>query len=324
MLAIKTLCDKIDKTFFEVLGKSAQAASYLLADLYRYKAKAVGDDKMRIARTLHKLKNKLTKPQIRALWQHITMLPLAQSALLSKDMRQSLKLLKRIMLINRFYLEALDMPALLQAGNEVSEYREVFIALIRKHLLLKGKRDPFSCLDFSYSMLRQGGAEQNFLYLSRYIAQCDELPVVAITQLGSRYSQMAELILKDLTNSRGFFQVGSYYARLHDSLRDTIAVSWQQHLETYPLNTRDEAYLRKELPLLQKRYPEFRKVSFNHRVTRHYQVSPPALPQTVNTASVNTTVIWILPAPIAFLYYGFMRLKQHADETIAQRARMRI
>ncbi|MGE3317904.1 MAG: hypothetical protein AB7I18_01300 [Candidatus Berkiella sp.] len=324
MSAVKTLCDKIDKTFFEVIQKSVQAASYLLADLYRYRAKAKNNDKLRITRTLHKLKLHLSKSQIMALWQSINSLTAAQSVLLSKDMQQSLKMLKRAMLTNEFYLQALDMAALLKAGNSLSEYREVLIALIRKHLLINNKGDPFLCLDFSYRMVRQGGAEQNFLYLSRYIAQCGELPIVAITQLGSRHSQVAELILKDLTNSRGFFQVGALFARLHDSLRDKIALTWQQHLETYPLNTHDEAFLRKELPLLQKRHPEFRKVSFNNRITRHYQSAPPAVPQTMREALTNSAVVWILPAPVSFLYYAFTRLKQHADQTIAERARMRI
>lgn len=323
MLAAKKLCDKVDKTFFEVLGKSVEAASYLLADLYRYKSQAAGDDKLLIASTLHNLKRRLSKPQIKLLWQSINSQPKAKSALLSKDMQLSFKILRRAMLANEFYLQALDMASLLHSDNAVSEYREVLIALIRKYLLLQHKGDPFLYLDFSYRILRQGGAEQNFLYLSRYIARCGKLPVVAITQLGSRNSHIAELILKDLTNSRGYFQVAANFARMHDSLREKIAQSWQQHLETYPLNAIDEAFLRKELPLIQKRHPEFRKVNFNSRITRHYQLSPGAVSQTINQASSQCRV-WVLPAPFAFLYYAVTRLKQHADETIAERARMKV
>jgi len=322
--AIKSLCERIDKNFFEVLVESPLVASYLLADLYRYKAVAQNEDSIRLRQTLRRLKSKLQPSHITLIWQTISNMTQADWEVLDPGTRKSLDFLKRSMLAQRTYLRSLPMDALLALGKKPDWYREVFIALVRKHLLLKKQNDPFVGSAFSFKLLRQGGAEQNFLYLSRYVAQCASLPILEIATLGSHDSKVAELILKDLTNSQGYFEVGAKFAQMHVSLRTVIAKQWQRYLETYPLSAKDAAFLQAELHHLQKRYPVFHKVILDNRHTRHYQTNPQSQPPIAAPVPARFHVMFMLPAPIAFIVWGMGRLRQHADEQIAQEQRMKL
>ncbi|HRE31837.1 MAG TPA: hypothetical protein PLD88_07685, partial [Candidatus Berkiella sp.] len=119
---------------------------------------------------------------------------------------------------------------------------------------------PFMTKDFSYQLVRQGGSEQNFLYVAGFIARCKTLPIAQIIQLGSEQRKIAQLILKDLTNSCGYFPVCAGFVDSHPSLRQVIAKDWMHYFANYPLRKEERRYLERKLPILQKKYPEFKKV----------------------------------------------------------------
>lgn len=307
MSAVKALCQKIDRVFFKVLTKPSMAATYLLADLYRYQATAKGEDKKNIYATLRKLK--LQPDQIKTLWRSISSMPSSNWKVLDPETQKSLNMLKRAMLQDTVYLQALELSDLLSLGKSVIWYRDVLIALIRKHQLLRHGTDPFTSRDFSYRIVRQGGSEQNYLYVSRYIARCHSLPIKEIITLGSHQSKVAELILKDLTNSHSYFPVSAGYAKRHASLRSVIAKDWQRYLEVYPLHAEDRDYLERELPLLQAHYPEFRRVQIDNRVTRHYQEEPAIKWQSGITRITRSRhiVVVLPPSPVALFQFTLQR-----------------
>lgn len=309
MPAVKSLCERIDHTFFEVLAESPQAASYLLAQLYRLRVKSKHPDIKRLNQTLMTLKKKLQPKHISALWQAINPAT-ADWEVLDPSTRKSLTLLKRSMLAQRTYLFAIKVEDLLACGKRTDNYREVFIALVRKHLLSHQLADPFVDGGFSYALLRKGGAEQNFLYLSRYLAQCASLPIAQITLLGTYDCKVAELILKDLTNTRGYFEVSADLVGVHKALRWPIAKQWQAYVETYPLDEKIHAFISEELPHLKKRYPEFRGILLNNRVSRHYHLVLPCETASASVVIPRYSHFSSLRPVLGFLLRGIECLKQ--------------
>ncbi len=323
MSAVKSLCERIDKSFFEVLAESSQAASYLLAELYRLKAITKHPDKIRLNQTLTALKKKLQPVHITLLWQAINVAPVDWEVL-DPGTRKSLTFLKKCMLAQRTYLSALTVEALLALGKKPDDYREVLIALVRKHLLSHKQPDPFIERDFSYALLRKGGTEQNFLYLSRYMAKCVSLPIAQITVLGTHNAKVAELILKDLTNTMGYFEVSANLVGAHRTLRSLIADQWQAYVETYPLDEKIQAFVNEELPHLKKRYPEFRGIRLDNRVERHYHIAPPGENTKIPLSHPRFSHFRRLRPMLGYLVRGIRYVKQHLDEQLAQKARMKV
>lgn len=322
MFSVKRLCQKIDNTFLTALQQPSMAAAYLLADVYRTLAKASIADKQQLKKTLRTLQHKLTAKQIQSLWQRISTIKPATWQVLDPDSQVSLNHLKRVMLRDPIYLRALTPAALLPLGQSVSWYREILVALIRQHCNKCKGVNPFIEDNFSYALLKAGGAEQNFLYVSSFIAQCESLPTASILQLGSQHSKVAELIMKDLTNSKAYFPVASGFARRHASLRSIIAKDWQRHLATYPLSSQDEAYLQKELPLLQEDFPEFRKVALNARMPRHYEEKFGSLSATTTKKERHFSMVVVLPWPIALFQFVRRQMNQpHSDSVFTSFAR---
>lgn len=312
-LAIKALCAKVDSNFFQVLSCSAQAACFLLADVYCFRAKAKDAEKARLCATIVKLKKQLTPSHISLLWQALGTIGSIEWNLLSRGVKRSLTVLRKAMLRQKTYLPFIDNAALLQLGKDPDWYREVFIALIRKHQWQHALPDPFIYPGFSYHLVSIGGAEQNFLYVSNFVAQCAALPVQELVLLGSHQPKVAALLLKDLTNSAGYFQVGAEFARIHPCLRATIAKDWRRLLEIFPLNKADNQYLQQVLPELKKDYPEFSHVVFDNRSTRHYQAVPEMLTVPPARAKPAFSVVMVLPAPVGLLWYLFRRLNEHTQ-----------
>lgn len=320
-LAIKALCAKVDSNFFQVLTHSAQAASFLLADLYCFRAKATQAEKNQLCATLIKLRKQLTPSHIRLIWQTLPRVDSVEWYCLSRGAKFALTLLRKVLLRKKVYLQFIDTATLLELGKNPDWYREIFIALIRKHLWQHALNDPFKYPNFSYHLVSKGGVEQNFLYVSNFVAKCASLPVAELILLGRYQPKVAALILKDLINSTGYFQIGAAFARMHPCLRTQIAKDWQHILEVFPLNKEDDTYLQQALPLLKKDYPEFCNVAFDNRVTRHYQEAPQKFETApVRTQSRTMTVI-MLPAPVALVWYVFRRLneqKQRESKTTQQ------
>ncbi len=309
MFAVKHLCQKIDNTFLLALRKPSLAAAYLLANLYRTLAKASAADKRQMKMTLRALQCKLKANDIQTLWQRINTIKPTTWQVLDPDSQVSLNLLKRAMLRDPIYLRALTPEALLSLGQSVDWYREVFIALVRQHCSKCKGINPFSEEKFNYTLLRSAGAEQNFLYVSSFIAKCKSLPIASILELGSQHSKVAELIMKDLTNSNGYFSVAAGFARKHASLRKRIAKDWQRHLATYPLSSHDEDFLQKTLPLLQQDFPEFRKVVIDARMPRHYETKASVLTDARRLDQRHFSMMVILPWPVAL--FQFVRRQMH-------------
>jgi hypothetical protein len=321
--AVKSLCERIDNTFFEVLEESYQAASYLLAELYRLKAITKHPELIRLNQTLMSLKKKLQPVHITLLWQAVNLAP-SDWEVLDPGSRKSLLFLKKSMLAQRTYLSVLPVQMLLVWGKKPDDYREVLIALVRKRLLSLNQTDPFIEGEFSYPLLRKGGTEQNFLYLSRYMALCASLPIAEITMLGTFDCKVAELILKDLTNTLGYFEVSANLVGVHRALRLTIANQWQAYVQTYPLNESIQAFIGEELPHLKKRYPEFRKIMLDNRVERHYHITPPCESIKVSLSLPRFSHFRSLRPVLGFIAYGIDCLKQHLDEQLAQKARKKV
>lgn len=303
MFAVKRLCQKIDNTFLLALQKPSLAAAYLLADLYRTLAKASVADKQQLQLTLRALQRKLKAEHIQTLWQRISTIKPTTWQVLDPDTQVSLNLLKRAMLRDPIYLRALTPAALLSLGQSVTWYREVLIALVRQHCGKCKGINPFTEEKFNYTLLNSAGAEQNFLYVSSFMAKCNSLPIASILQLGSHHSKVAELIMKDLTTSCSYFPLAAGFARKHVSLRKRIAKDWQRHLATYPLSSHDEAFLQQALPLLQQDFPEFRKVVLGARMPRHYEIGSTALCATTKLSQRHFSMMVILPWPMTLFQF---------------------
>jgi hypothetical protein len=271
--AIKTLCAKIRKSFFEAINENPLSASLMVGNLYLAYEKADEEECTLINVTLQQLKEKLTKQQVQILWNTVTDLQPRQLRLMRDSIRTSLKMLKSTMIDDSSYFEHLTTESLIKVGQHPQLYREVMIALIRKHLAKNNVDDPFVQPTFDYELLRSFGAEQNHLYMAEFIKECESLPLQDLVKLGSERHEIASLMLMDLKNNEMIFELGSRFARIHPNLREEIAQHWRSYFETFPITAKQEKYVQGELPKLKKAFPEFSEVSIQSRIKRNYQVA---------------------------------------------------
>ncbi len=316
MLDIKILCKKIDRTFFVVLDENPMAAAYMLANLYRTIGQ-VNDEQLALAKTtLTDTKKSLRPKHIQTLWETITSIPTKRLNLMDNSHKQGIRRLKHEMIRDFDFFKHIDVDDLVSLGQKAEFYREVLVALIRKHLHEHKYKDPFEKSTFSYKLLKEAGPEQNSRYLTRYIKSCESFPIDNIVLLGSKDHEIAEFILIDLKSSNVRFEIGSHFVRKHPQLRKNIAEDWQNYFDTLPLNSREGKFIKHELPKLKQKYNEFRDIKTDRRVRRDNQVAPAvdhwATFRTAFTKSFGLGFVLALPAkPITmpiFLGYGAYNL----------------
>ncbi len=262
--------NKIKTILPALIEKKVLAAAYQLGNFY-YTLDTIDEKnenlfafKIEIAEYLQSL----TETQIKNLWKAVNP-PSHEWRLLDAGNKKSLLALKMQMIRNTFFLKYIDNLDLINQGNNnIQLYREIFIALIRKYLLFKGKNDPFHCERFSYKLLQQAGSECNFLYLSSFIKKCDTLPLEDITLLCNEDSKIAELILTDLRDTPYYFKFGVRFIKLFPALREKIAQEWGGYIENYPLEeeTTIDSCLQET-----KLYPEFENIDLKNRAIRFYK-----------------------------------------------------
>lgn len=316
MLDIKVLCKKIDKTFLVVLDENPMAAAFMLANLYRT-MDHVSEDKLALAKTtLTDTKKSLRPKHVQTLWETITSIPAKRLNLMDNSHKQGIRRLKHEMVRDFAFFKHIDADSLVALGQKTEFYREVLVALIRKHLHENKHKDPFEKASFSYKLLKEGGSEQNSRYLTKYIKDCESFPIDNIALLGGKDHEIAEFILIDLKSSNVRFEIGGRFARQHPELRKDIAKDWQNYFDTLPLNSREGKFIKQELPKLKQRYNEFRDIETERRVRRDNQIVPAVdnwmIFRTSFTKGFGLGFILSLPAkPITmpiFLGYGAYNL----------------
>ncbi|MBI2792159.1 MAG: hypothetical protein HYX61_09380 [Gammaproteobacteria bacterium] len=315
MLDIKALCKKIDRTFLVVLDENPMAAAFMLANLYRT-MDHISEDKLALAKTtLTDTKKSLRPKHIQTLWETITSIPTKRLNLMDNSHKQGICRLKHEMVRDIAFFKHIDVDDLVALGQKTEFYREVLVALIRKHLHEGKHEDPFEKKSFSYKLLKEGGSEQNSRYLTRYIKDCASLSIDNIVLLGAKDHEIAEFILIDLKSSNVRFEIGSRFAHKHPRLRKDIAKDWQDYFDTLPLNSREGKFIKEELPKL-KQFNEFKDIQTDRRIRRDNHVVPAvdnwAAFRTIFTRSFGVGLIIALPAkPITmpiFLGYGAYNL----------------
>ncbi len=274
MSGIKILCLKIKSNFLEVLEDDPLAAVIMLANLYRSKEEAKGDDLTLLHKTLSGLKEKLEAKNIELLWQTLTTIPPERLLVMDIIHRIVLCRLKHEMICDIDFFKHLPVDSLIELGQDIEFHREVLVALIRRHLVENKQEDPFAKSTFSYKTLKQGNAEQNSQYLAVYVKDCKTLPVDSLVKLGIKDSEIASLILTDLKGSPEHITISSSFAHEHAEIREEIAVELKSYLETLPIKTEERKVIEVELPKLQQKFPEFETVKVDNRVSRNIHIMP--------------------------------------------------
>jgi hypothetical protein len=200
----------------------------------------------------------LKKKQIQKIWEKLV--EAISSVRVIDQSKEILFTSIRFLLQDPHILAYLDEENLLTLGYRFELYRDILIALIRKN-----NPDPFS--GFSYEIIQTGGTEQNFLYVGGFIQRCHSLPIQSIISLGSKNSQIATLILKDIGSHFDYFEISAGYLTHHPCLADQIAINWSALVQVYPLN---EGPIKKMLTSLQSKYPAFNQVKLGARIQHDY------------------------------------------------------
>lgn len=275
-MSSKIQCNIIQKSFFLVIEENAFSAVLMLGNLYRLQKQAKEkNDKRLIETTLSDVKRRLTVHHVRNLWQAVVAIPTERWHIMDRDTRKSINTVQHKMICDSNFFLHIDTESLVKLGQNIKFNREILITLVRKHLAEHGLADPFSDPDFSYELLRKGGAEQNSAYLCNYFKRCPSLPIESIFMLGKHKSDIASFILMDLKDSQCIFEIGSHFAKEHPTLRATIANDWQSHIQIYPLTTQQNEFVSAQLDYLKAQFVEFSEVRLDTRLRRNLIVPDP-------------------------------------------------
>lgn len=273
---IKTHCGKIDKLFEKTLENDPIEAALLLGNCLLLEKNAEGFSLKNIQESLNRAKKALSPIHINKIWQSIEFKLKDKAKLLDKKTSKSLQKVRLWFITTTDILRDLQKPLLVAYGQQIKHHRLALICIIRQHLLNQKIKDPF-CEGFSYELLMQGSVEQNYLYLSKYIKECKELPSNDIVALGFNSSHIALLLLKDLISHPQFFEISSEFAKVHPAIRKEIAAMWQTCFENYPLLLSEKEELKPLLIECQQSFPEFAEVATNTRISR--DISTVDIPQ---------------------------------------------
>lgn len=185
---------------------------------------------------------------------------------LDKSIVNAFETVKHTFLRQPHYFNLITYEQLVGLANEKRYHREVMIAIIRKFNLATSQKDPFA-RHFSYELLAQGGAEQNYLYLSRFLDQCSNLPINQLQPL-AKNKAMATRMLQDMSNTQHYFSFSAMVLSVQPALSKRIAKAWQFRLQTLPLTAKEKSDVARMLPSLQKEHVAFRALKLNARALR--------------------------------------------------------
>lgn len=170
-------CNINQKSFFLVIEENAFSAVLILGNLYHLQKQAKEKDEQRlIETTLSDVKRRLTVHHVRNLWQAVVAIPTERWHIMDRDARKSFNTVQHKMICDSDFFLHISTESLVKLGQKIKFYREILITLARKHLAEHGLADPFSEPDFTYELLRKGGAEQNSAYLCNAFKRCPSLP----------------------------------------------------------------------------------------------------------------------------------------------------
>lgn len=274
MSNIKIQCKKIERTLLTVIKENPLAAVFMIGNLYRSIANEKGENLNLLQTTLSGVKKKLTPTHIQSLWETITNLPRTRLSAMDNLHRSILRTMKHEMVHDIYFIKHLKVDSLVELGQDIEFYREVLIALIRKHLHDNGNQDPFSKLSFSYQLLKEGSSEQNSRYLSKFIKDCASFPLDNIVLLGTEDKEIASFILIDLKDCCDVFEISRRFVYEHPELRKEIAKDLQNYLDTLPLNSKERKFCEEKLPKLKEEFVEFKNINTESRPRRDNQVRP--------------------------------------------------
>jgi hypothetical protein len=289
VLNILSLCKRVKHSFFLVINQKPLAAAIMLGNLYYAMLKVEDKHKEIVKSTLTDVLLLLTAFHVQMLWKTVQSISTASWRLKSQNIKKSLSFLKEKMISDIRFYQYIDNKDLINFGQEISNYRYALIAVTRKYLANNGLSDPFKKPRFSYKLFKQGATEQNYPYLTKYFARCQALPIDDIVNLAKKNSNIALLILQDLTNSSDKFEISKRFAMNHACLRKTIAQDWKAYLETFPLTKEAKKTLLLQLNQLKTNYPEFSNVDLDQRVERHQ--TQPKNPISINSLNKMLEVL---------------------------------
>ncbi|MBS0289206.1 MAG: hypothetical protein JSS07_04105 [Proteobacteria bacterium] len=294
MLNFKSQCKKINKTFMLVIDKNPFAATLMLANLYCSFKLAPEDPNLKA--TLFNIKSELSPSQIQMLFNTVTGISPIRLKLMSHTNVAALSLLTHNLIQDIDFFKHLSIKALITLGQDISFYREVLVALIRKHYIENKMADPFNNPNFSYELLARGAAEQNHLYFASFINTCSIFPLDNIVSLGTNNPEIAVLILIDLKDTQAYFEVSYRFAK-EAKLSQEIANEWKNHIETLPLTLSEEKFIQKTIPALVQ-FPEFQtielteRIKHNNRVPQHISQNKALMKLLlgINLAAISTSI----------------------------------
>lgn len=219
--------------------------------------------------------------QVNALFRVLTKLNDDKIQLFDNITQQQIKAFTHHLLENEHLFTRLTDAQISQLARNPTLNRIAYIAIIRKFLKSQQRSDPFTKGRFSYSLLAQGGTEQNYLYVSRYIQQCSHLPIQTLVSL-MHSTKDAKRLLMDVINTPHYFKLSVAILERFPGLAKSIAKDWQFLLETIPLSTKTMHYLQTVLPALKQKYHHFSAVSLHTRVNRN-RIFAPVIIKTVTS-----------------------------------------
>lgn len=315
---VKTLCQNADKTWADVVHTGdITAAALMLGNLYVIMKDCSKKDAVRILNTVSTLKTAVTAQGVNRLWQKIHDPNVSAIQIMTPENQLTLQALRTELIRDPAYSRHLSDEQIINYANGILHYREVCIGLIRRHMATQGKNDPFQVGDFNYALIGASGAEHNYLYVSRYIAQCDSLPIASLATLG-KAPELANLILQDTQSHASWFELASRFATIHPTLRPTIAREWHKYLSTFPMEANHRIAMLKLLEPLKQDFTEFKEIPVGERLQRNFEPSPVPVPErrwvgplklgaafVAGTAGIETTISLLAKATLPLFPFTF-------------------
>lgn len=250
----------------------------------------------------------LTSAHLTKLHDELLEITPLQLRFMDRSNAKAIHTVKQTFLRQASYFKHLTDEQLITYAQQPRYHRDVMIALIRKFTIESQQADPFATA-FSYALLDQAGVEQNYLYLSRFIDQCNALPWEKLQAIG-RDKSFAIRMLQDISNTQHYFTLSVKLLAIHPSLANQIANAWQYRLETIPLTKKENSFVQKALPTLQKKHRAFQKIKLHHRALRNHRF---VVPRENHAQAIS----WLGTLGAGLSAYALPQVTTHAKSILA-------
>ncbi|MFI4937499.1 MAG: hypothetical protein ACHQJ6_03190 [Candidatus Berkiellales bacterium] len=299
MSRVRRQCKEFKANFFRTVATDPQTAATMFGSIYRLKEisdpSLTEDETAQLSEALEFVSGRLAPIHIQQMWQASI-----DKDGFTEDTKASLDCLISHMLMSAEFFNHLSNELLL-LNKDQKWYRDIFIALIRNHLLLTGAQDPFA-ENFSYAFFRIGNALQNSIYVAGFVKQCPSLPLKELTKLATIHPNIAEMLLKDLTGCNVFYEMSSAFVKLHPSIATFVATRWKANLETNPHTQEQKDKIAPLLKRLKKKHAkEFAAVELDGLVDR---ANPMGGEISVNLPTQQSTYYIVASGLAALTYFG--------------------